>query len=119
MPTIVVPSVLAHNESIREAMIDALVNGSDTNWINEFHVIRPNISETDYSYDIPNITKPTCFGSIDSYAMSVYSQKQSRGTGIDWAFATFGSEEYISEYVYDMYTRKLPFVVNLYRCLYL
>ena len=115
LPTVIVPSVLANDETIREEMINAMINGSDTNWIDKFYEIR-NITEYKQTvYDLPNTTRPTCFGSSDSYAMSVYSEKQADNTGIDWNFVTLGGEGILSEYIYEMYTNRLPFVANLYR----
>ena len=60
--------------------------------------------------------RPTVYGSLDTYAMTIYSKNLSikyfDGEGLDWNFATFNSETLLSEFVVDMYKQKRPFIAN-------
>ena len=127
MPNIIVPKNIKNNQTLRDMIIYAMVNGSDTDWIDEFYSFRSDviiidengtINIDDYDYGLPTYDKPTIFGSIDSYAMSQYTYNQSIrmfATGMDWNFATFNSESKLTEYIVDMYSKRLPFIVNIYR----
>ena len=120
-PGTIVPSFLKHNETLREMFIDAMINDeSNINWIDEFYEIRANL--TGYAYDEPDADKPTVFGSVDNYVMSIYAFDQTRNmfdyTGMDWYFASFDGEAALTEMLIDMYSQRLPFVANLYRYLF-
>ena len=132
-PTVIVPWTLKNNDTLRNIMINALINGSDTNWIEKFYDIRPELRNSSnynntsdwtingYDFDLPNSEIPTVFGSVDEFGISSHSYALcnnayvSNGNGIDWNFATFGTEALLSEFIYDMYSKQLPFMVNIYR----
>ena len=119
MPTSVVPKVLRNNETFRNSIINALINGTNTNWIDKFYEFRTDLNTANYTYDLPNTTVPTVFGSADSYGISKYSKKLSKNVfdnqGIECNFATLGNEGRLSTFIYEMYTNNQPFIANLYR----
>lgn len=120
MPISVVPKVLKYNETFRNNLISAIVNGTNINWIEKFYQIRNfTNNSTNYNYDLPDTTKPTIFGSLDEYGISKYSYRLSKNVldkqGIDCHFATFDGEGPLSDFMTDMYTHQLPFIANLYR----
>lgn len=116
----IVPRNLKNNNTLRNMMIEAVVNGTNKNWIDEFHKVRSNLS-SDYPFALPTYDKPTIFGSVDSYAMSSFAHNQSlhmfdQNEGMDWNYATFGSESTLSQFMIEMYKNELPFITNIYRC---
>ena len=118
-PTAIVPTVIKKNETLRKELIDAMTIDSGINWIDKWFDIRiDDINDDIYPYDSPNGSNPTVFGSDDYYGMSNYSFNQSRnvldGTGIDFNFVTFGNEDFLSDFLIDLYSKQLPFVANLY-----
>ncbi len=66
-----------------------------------------------------NNSNPIVFSSKDGYTMSRYAYNQTHkafgGEGLDLDFFTLGSEGALSEYIQDMYSQRLPFLVIIYR----
>jgi hypothetical protein len=76
------------------------------------------ISEDAFSrkFDIPGGDRPIIWGSYDSYAMSKYSYNLTRNLlgGLDWDFSTTDSEALLADMVKDLYSRRQPFIANIY-----
>ena len=120
-PNSYVPYYLKYNKTIRNQIIKSSINNSDINWINEWYNFRniTKLNNKGYSFDFPNDTVPTVFGSFDSYITAQYSYDLSRNmfdyTGLKLNFATFNSESKLTEMITDLYRKRLPFVANMYR----
>jgi ABC-type proline/glycine betaine transport system substrate-binding protein len=104
-PTVLVPSVLKSDSSIREA----LINGSAD------YVAIYNQSDS-FSFDKPDMTKPTVWGSYASYKQSQTCFDLTRNIegGMNISFTPTGSEGALAALVKDLYSRRLPFLANIY-----
>jgi len=118
-PEWILPQQLKYNETLRQIFIDAYTIHSDTNWVDEWWNIWQNdLNEySQYGFGFPNGSIPIIFGSYQGYAISEYSGKLVNNVlddGLNWTFAALKSEGALTDFVVDLYSKRLPFIANLY-----
>eukprot|EP01084_Bolivina_argentea_P263231 445436_1 len=111
-----IPINMKNNQTIRQMFIDSYTIYSDINWIDKWYKIWNN-SMNSYPFDKPQKHIPIIWGSNIDYATSIYSDKLTKNllnNGINWTYVAFGNEEILSEFIKDLYSKGLPFIVNIY-----
>eukprot|EP01084_Bolivina_argentea_P047038 86653_1 len=105
---------LKYNKTVQQIFVDAFTINSDLNWYDKWWDIW-NDTLDDYPFDLPVKETPIIFGSVEGYSLSKYSYRLSKNLmGVNWTFLAFGSEQYLLQFIQDIYTKRLPFIACLY-----
>jgi hypothetical protein len=115
-PLFAVPEKMSDlsNIELRQAFINAYTKNSSKDYVEYANKLRID-SGKKHKFDIPTYSKPIVFGSVDGYGLSFDSYRMRNGLfNKSWDFVTFGSEGVLSEFIQDLYSKRLPFVASLY-----
>jgi len=131
-PTATSPHTLSTDYALRRALSDAYTKNSDRNWVKDMHSkygvehIVQSLDDPDqgfkskgYVYDYPDEENPCpiIFGLAPQWGVTKYMAELINNLGGAWAldfkFVPLGTPERMTEFIEDLYSKRLPFVVSL------